>query len=369
MEGIAGKAAKFDGTSGYAKIGQTSGPHINTERSFTVSAWAKLDKKPSGAAVITAQGRPSGSRLRAVLLGRLRPVGVQPVLQRQRGPPPRGTGDAPDGTTARASAHLVGVHDTTANTLTLYVNGAKAGTTTLVDAFYADQSMYIGASHYGGAMGAYFPGTIDDVRVMDRPASAEEVAQMFRQRPLVKARWNFETVTDASPATSPDASDNANTMTLGGQAKQATGWSTSTGCSWTAWTTTPPQPASRWTPPPASPSPPGPRRPALPTQNASVVSRRRHPHQRLRPALHLGLHQRRRMGSYSATSAPATTQAPAPTAWRTPSSTDAREWNHLALVYDGFAREARLYVNGVLQETACTDADGNGDADDTTCQT
>ncbi|WP_372346623.1 LamG-like jellyroll fold domain-containing protein [Streptomyces sp. KL116D] len=55
MEGIAGKAAKFDGTSGYAKIGQTSGPHINTERSFTVSAWAKLDKKPSGAAVITAQ--------------------------------------------------------------------------------------------------------------------------------------------------------------------------------------------------------------------------------------------------------------------------------------------------------------------------
>ncbi|WP_372346895.1 hypothetical protein [Streptomyces sp. KL116D] len=32
-------------------------------------------------------------------------------------------------------------------------------------------------------------------------------------------------------------------------------------------------------------------------------------------------------------------------------------------------QEARLYVNGVLQETACTDADGNGDADDTTCQT
>ena len=55
VEGIAGKAARFDGTSGYAKIGQTSGPHVNTSRAFTVSAWAKLDKKPTSAAVIAAQ--------------------------------------------------------------------------------------------------------------------------------------------------------------------------------------------------------------------------------------------------------------------------------------------------------------------------
>ena len=55
VEGIAGKAARFDGTSGYAKVGQTSGPHVNTSRPFTVSAWAKLDKKPTGAGVIAAQ--------------------------------------------------------------------------------------------------------------------------------------------------------------------------------------------------------------------------------------------------------------------------------------------------------------------------
>ncbi|MCT2594866.1 LamG domain-containing protein, partial [Streptomyces sp. N2-109] len=46
---------------------------------------------------------------------------------------------------------------------------------------------------------------------------------------------------------------------------------------------------------------------------------------------------------------------------------DVREWNHLTLVYDGFAKQARLYVNGSLQEVACTDADGDGDADDPEC--
>jgi hypothetical protein len=34
---------------------------------------------------------------------------------------------------------------------------------------------------------------------------------------------------------------------------------------------------------------------------------------------------------------------------------DARDWNHLAVVYDGFAQQAMLYVNGQLQEISCTE--------------
>jgi hypothetical protein len=37
---------------------------------------------------------------------------------------------------------------------------------------------------------------------------------------------------------------------------------------------------------------------------------------------------------------------------------DARDWNHLAVVYDGFVKQARLYVNGTLQEISC---DGDGE--------
>ncbi|MCX5535760.1 LamG domain-containing protein [Streptomyces sp. NBC_00006] len=369
MEGIAGKATKFDGTSGYAKIGQTSGPHINTERSFTVSSWAKLDKKPAGAAVITAQAGKAAPGFELYYSATYDRWAFNQYSSDSADAKPVRAMQA-DGTSARAGewVHLVGVHDTTANTLTLYVNGVKAGTQTLTDAFYADQSMYIGASSYGGAMGAYFPGTIDDVRVMDRPASAEEVAQMYRQRPLVKARWNFETVTDATPATSPDSSDNANTMTLGGQAQQGTGWvdfnglqldgvddyassksqplDTSASFTVTAWA----QAA------------------ALPTGNASVVSA---------AGTHTSafdLHftpdsaNADGMGSYSADIRTSDTAGAGTDSVSNTEFYDARDWNHLALVYDGFAKEARLYVNGVLQETACSDADGNGDADDSGCQ-
>ncbi|WP_374215690.1 LamG-like jellyroll fold domain-containing protein [Streptomyces drozdowiczii] len=369
VEGIAGKAAKFNGTNGYAKIGQTSGPHVNTERSFTVSAWAKLDKKPTGAAVITAQaGQVAPGFELYYSAGYDRWVFNQYSSDSVDAKPIRAM--QPDGTTARVGewVHLVGVHDVVANTLTLYVNGAKVGATTLEGAFYANQSMYIGASNYSGAMGSYFPGTIDDVRVMDRPVSAEEVGQMFRQRPLVKARWNFETVSTGSPATTPDSSDNANTMTLGGQAQQGMGWidfnglqldgvddyatansqplDTSSSFTVTAWA----QAA------------------ALPTQNASVVSAAGTYTSSFDLHFTPDAANADGMGSYSADirtedTAKADTDSVSNTEFY-----DARDWNHLALVYDGFAKEARLYVNGVLQETACTDADGNGDADDTSCQ-
>lgn len=264
--------------------------------------------------------------------------------------------------------HLVGVHDTVANTLTLYVNGAKAGATTLEGAFYANQSMYIGASNYSGAMGSYFPGTIDDVRIMDRPVSAEEAAQMFRQRPLVKARWNFETVTTGSPVTSPDSSDNANTMTLGGQAQQGMGWIDFNGLQldgvddYATATSQPLDTSSSFTVTAWAQAA------ALPTQNASVVSA---------AGTHTSafdLHftpdaaNADGMGSYSADIRTEDTVDADTDSVSNSEFYDARDWNHLALVYDGFAKEARLYVNGVLQETACTDADGNGDADDTSCQ-
>jgi hypothetical protein len=369
VEGIAGKAAKFDGTTGYAKIGQTSGPHINTERSFTVSAWAKLDKKPTGAAVITAQAGQAAPGFELYYSAAYdRWAFNQYSSDSATATPVRAM--QPDGTSARAGewVHLVGVHDTVANTLTLYVNGVKAGSQTLVDAFYADQSMYIGASNYSGAMAAYFPGTIDDVRVMDRPASAEEVGQMFRQRPLVKGRWNFETVTATSPATTPDLSDNANTMTLGAQAQAGMGWIDANGLQLDGvddYATSDTQPldtsasftVTAWA-----------QAAAIPAQKASVVSA-------------AGTHTSAfdlhftpdaanpdGMGTYSADVRSADTAAGDGVSVSNSEFFDARDWNHLALVYDGFAKEARLYVNGVLQETACSDADGNGDADDTSCQ-
>ena len=92
-----------------------------------------------------------------------------------------------DGTrprTAASWAHLVGVHDTVANKLTLYVNGVEAGSRRLCQAsWYAGGAVQIGAGSYDGAARiASSPDTIDDVRLFDRPVSADEVQQLFQQR-------------------------------------------------------------------------------------------------------------------------------------------------------------------------------------------
>ncbi|MFM9578129.1 LamG-like jellyroll fold domain-containing protein [Streptomyces caniscabiei] len=370
VEGIAGKAAKFDGTSGYAKIGQTSGPHVNTSRAFTVSAWAKLDKKPTEAAVIAAQAgkeRPGFELYYSAAYDRWAfnqysadAATATPIRAMQA-----------DGVTARAGewVHLVGVHDPVADTLTLYVNGVRAGSTKLAGAFYADQSMYIGASNYSGVMDVHFPGTIDDVRLFDRPVAAEEVQQMFKQRPMVTSRWMFEETFSTTPVTIPDAAGTSNKLTLnGGATKSDMGFidfgamelngttayagadrmpvDTSGSFTLTAWAQAAAMPSGAVALTSAEGS----------NQSAFAV---RYVPDATAPDSAPGRWQLTVADSDSAGATVAEVN--------NGEFYDAREWNHLALVYDGFAKEARLYVNGGLAEVACTDADGDGTSDSATC--
>ncbi|MFI1482845.1 LamG-like jellyroll fold domain-containing protein [Streptomyces sp. NPDC020747] len=370
VDGIAGKAARFDGSSGYAKIGQTSGPHVNTSRAFTVSAWAKLDKKPTGAAVIAAQAgkdRPGFELYYSAAYDRWAfnqysadAADATPVRAMQA-----------DGVTARAGewVHLVGVHDPVADTLTLYVNGVRAGSTKLAGAFYADQSMYIGGSNYSGVMDAYFPGTIDDVRLLDRSVSAEEIQQMFQQRPLVTGRWMFEETSGTSPVTTADAAGTGNKLTLNGGATKSdmgfidfgamelngtTGYAsadrvpvdTSGSFTLTAWAQAAAMPDGAV----ALTSAEG--------GNQSAFAVRYVPD---------ATDPEANPGRWQLTVANSDSSGATLAEVNNGEFYDAREWNHLALVYDGFAKEARLYVNGGLAEVACTDADGDGESDSSTC--
>ncbi|MEU6122593.1 LamG-like jellyroll fold domain-containing protein [Streptomyces sp. NPDC047123] len=370
VAGIAGKAAQFNGTDGYAKIGQTSGPHVNTSRSFTISAWAKLDKKPDTAAVISAQA------------GKERP-GFELYYSStyERWAVNQYSADAAEATPIRAMqsdgekayvgewAHLVGVHDTVANTLTLYVNGSRAGSVPLAGAFYADQSMYLGAGNYSGEVKNHFPGTIDDVRLLDRPVSTEEVGQMFQQRPLIKGRWNFEEASTSSPATTPDLSAEKRPMKLYGGAKLGDPMIDEHSLELngtTAYATTSAMPTdtrtsftiTAWA-----------QAAAAPEHDMAVLSAEGNTRSALDvrfvpdakdPAEGLGRWELT-LPAADSTDAPVTKVA-------STQFEPATDWNHLAVVYDGFAKEVRLYVNGTLQEVACGDADGDGDADDAACE-
>ncbi|MFD7089242.1 LamG-like jellyroll fold domain-containing protein [Streptomyces sp. NPDC059896] len=233
--------------------------------------------------------------------------------------------------------------------------------------WYAGGPVQIGAGSYEGRPGSFFPGQIDDVKLFDRPVSADEVQQLFKQRPVVKGRWKFEDITEATPATTSDASEEGNTMTLRGGARPGYGFvdvggvelngvdgygatvrmpvDTSGGFTVTAWAQASSTPsgeralvsadgrrtsafAVRYVPDASDPEGLGRWRLSLPDQDADTAAVAEADN-----------------GNFN----------------------DVRDWNHLAVVYDGFTRQLRLYVNGNLEEVACSDEDGDGSSDDPAC--
>lgn len=365
--GMDGKSLTLDGTDDYATA---PAPHINNRRSFTVSAWAKLPKtKPDHAAIIATQAgdHKSGFELyyssaydRWVFNQFVSDTPDSGVIRARQA----------EGKTAYGGewTHLVGVHDTVADQLTLYVNGVEAGKASVSETWYAGGPVQIGAGSYEGQPGSFFPGQIDEVKLFDRPVSADEVRQLFKQSPVVKGRWNFEEATSGTPATTPDLSDEQNSLTLTGGAELGAGMIGDGGLSLdgvndAAVTSTMPIDTSAsftvtaWA-----------QGAAVPGRAAAVVSG-----------------EGTSRSAFTLRFVPDTTDPEALGRWElalpdTDSADasvkrisnsefyDVREWNHLAVVYDGFAKEARLYVNGLLQEVACADADGNGVPDDAACE-
>ncbi|WP_347178131.1 LamG-like jellyroll fold domain-containing protein [Streptomyces sp. LX-29] len=377
--GVVGQAVSLDGTDDYARIGA---PLVNSSRSFAVSLWARLpEEKPGRTAVAISQSgnEKAGFELyyssaydRWVLnqhtsdaadAGSVR--AMQPECEKDS----KGNPIPTSGCTAYADTwtHLVGVHDTVADSLTLYVNGRAAGSAKLAGAWYATGPMFIGAGSYGQKPGNFFPGQIDDVRLFDRPLSGGEVQQLFRQRPVVKARWNFESSHGAPAATSPNSVPKGHPAKLHEGAKIGAGNSgdhgleldgvddyaavdsvpVDTGGSFTmtAWV----------------------RAAATPQQDAAVISA---------PASYLN--------SIVLRYVPDGKKPDGAGRWRVslqdrdefPISVthvendqffDVREWNHIALAYDGFEKEARLYVNGELQKIACSDVVGGDGSSEPDC--
>ncbi|MGX1886308.1 LamG-like jellyroll fold domain-containing protein [Streptomyces sp. NPDC055287] len=367
-EGVKGGALTLDGNDDYASTGR---PMLNNQSSFAVAAWVKLPKtKPDHAAVIATQAgtHKPGFEL-YYSAGYDRWVFNQYSADAADGTPIRAM--QAEGKTAQGGewAHLAGVHDTVANTLTLYVNGTLAGTASVNPTWYAAGAFQIGAGSFDGKPGNFFPGQIDDVSLFDRPLSAGEVQQLFKQRPLVKSRWKFEETAATAPVTTPDAAGTGNALALlGGAAKSDTAYidsgslkldgfndyaatstvpvDTSASFTFTAWA----QAAG------------------TPTREIAVASAE-------------GTNESAFGVRFVPDAAPQSTPGGR---WRLSvadkDSTDAaivnadnneffgvNEWNHLALVYDGFAKEARLYVNGVLADHSCVDADGDGTNDDAAC--
>ncbi|WP_227870297.1 LamG-like jellyroll fold domain-containing protein [Streptomyces otsuchiensis] len=353
--GAAGVTATGMALNGVDSYGAASAGTVDTSQSFAVSAWARLDKSRADTAGIiatqVASERPGFELYYSRTQDRWafnqyssNAVGATPVRAAQ-----------PSGTHARDGEweHLVGVHDAQRRMLSLYVNGLLVSETAITEPWHASGRLQLGAGQYSGELRSFFAGEIDDVRVHNRMVTPHEVTQMFHQSPVLKARWMFEQGTTFTP----DASPSANHLVFGGgagigagvvdqgalQLDGAAGYAATgrlpadTSASFTV---------AGWA-----------QAVGAPGQEVSLVSapRSRQSAFSLRFVPHP---EEEGWGSWRVAVPQTDSNGAVEVHVDNQLFWDVREWNHLALVYDGFTKRVELYVNGQLQEVVCgEDAD------------
>lgn len=355
---VAGALDLGSAANGYAS---TVGPQLNTLRSFSVAAWAKLPKTESEAAqIIATQAGSQQSGFELYYSGSYRrwvfnrynsdAAGVQPTRAMANLGKPAADQVYP----GDSWHHLLGVYDGTLKELRLFVDGALVSTVPFTPAPWdATGPVQVGAGSYGGLPDSFFKGQIDDVRLYDRVVSKDEAGDLFKQHPQVKGRWKFDGTTAGTPASSPDDSAGRRPAVLAAQAavQPGAGWvgsggglvldgvddyaaaatvpvNTKESFTATAWVTTAARPQKKVT--------------VLSAEGAvnSAFTVRYTP----------DATDPQNRGSYEL-ELPSTDTASAarPVVRHSGFQTDF-DWDHLAVVYDAFADEARLYVNGHLEQ-------------------
>ncbi|MEV4760053.1 LamG domain-containing protein [Micromonospora sp. NPDC049559] len=165
-------ALRLDGATTAVSI-----PHaVDVDRSFSVAAWARLDRLGGLPAVVSEDGaRVSSFKLR------VKPDGRWGFVMFHADAEDDGTGrDEVTGAAVQLGqwTHLVGVYDAGAGQLQLYVNGVLAGSVAHRQTWNSTGAFQIGRAKWGGAPVEYFPGSIDDVAVYSRALFAAEIQAM-----------------------------------------------------------------------------------------------------------------------------------------------------------------------------------------------
>jgi hypothetical protein len=171
--------------SGYAS---TSAPVVHTDRSFSVTAWARLDKIGAQAAVVSQSGaHVAGFDLRVLADGRW---GFVAMKADQAQP-----GDEATGPVAQPGVwtHLAGVYSKDRQRIDLYVNGVFAASAAHTGGFDATGGVQFGRSRWADNPDAEaFTGAIDDVSLYTRALAAGEIQTMAGRDVSLGHDWTFD---------------------------------------------------------------------------------------------------------------------------------------------------------------------------------
>ena len=168
--GLGGSAA-FAGNAG-SRI-TTTGPVLDTARSYTVSAWVYLTNISNNKAAVSQDGDVRSG----FLLGYDQAVDRWRMLVSQSS-----TVNAAVHSSAAPAlntwTHLSAVYDATGKTVTLYVNGVAQGSTATTSMATSGPLVIGGGKWSGGAADAW-PGQVADVQAYQRPLTATQVAAIY----------------------------------------------------------------------------------------------------------------------------------------------------------------------------------------------
>jgi hypothetical protein len=214
-----GKSVQGNGTSAYAS---TASSVLDTTKSFTVSAWARLTGN-SHNAVAVAQAGANGSTFalyystayQAWIFNRYTTDSTTPTIVRSIST-----------TTPEVGiwTHLMGVYDAQEQTIQLFVNGVpQSDPVAFTTPWQGTGGLQIARGQAGGAFTDYFPGQLDEVTVWNRILSEEEIADLQamtdassgQARPALAAEWGLEETSGTSAADSSGYGHTA-TVTAGG---------------------------------------------------------------------------------------------------------------------------------------------------------
>jgi hypothetical protein len=178
-----GKAVTFNGSTSTAT---TTAPVVNTGRSFSVSAWVRLNSNV--APYQTAVGQ-AGINTSSFFLQYNQNDWAFSVHE----------ADVTSGTVTTKAAtrawaenkwtHLVGVYDGQGRQMRLYVNGELAATTTRLTPWNGTRFLTIGHARFGSTVTDAWNGDIAHVKVWDRVLSTPEIAPMSS---TLVGRWRLD---------------------------------------------------------------------------------------------------------------------------------------------------------------------------------